>query len=244
LPGRAGVLLGLVERVVAAAPEWEQRLGLTPRLDDETLLIVRRVLKRAVRHESLFERRSSDTRLAAAFVWVVMTGNMQLGSRRRRTAKEVWGWFDVSDAASLGRSIAGDLDVYVSANETGHREPWTPIVLGDTDLLTSATRAWIVRQRNVYVQLMEDQRRAAAEYKPLRPVGGGQIELRGRPVSVSSAIKLEIDRRHQVLLFVGDRIDDPEEILVLSVPDAQLLSSRLQSALDAPASASLPRRHA
>lgn len=118
--------------------------------------------------------------------------------------------------------------------------PCGDIRLGDVTLLHTSTRRWIVDQRDASARAIEQIERSRAAARPMQR-RGDQVELRGADLGVLSAVRVQLDGPQRVMVLFGDRVDDPDEIVALTVPDAHRLVQLVQAALASPA---IPTREA
>ncbi len=208
-----------------------------PYLDVEVRTILRRLAAAAATHGARpLRSRSAPERKAAALVWLVLKGNMQLSGRSRRTAGRLWDLFGVTECASLARDIAVKMGMFrASGPGEWYVLPCKEIVLGDARLLDSRARSCLIRVRDRTIELTEQ---LAAEHeagKLVSPCGDGKVRVRGRELRFIRAMKeLNLEGRAKVIVFLGEDIMDPEDVLALSVPDAHELVASLLCALDAP----------
>jgi len=205
-------------------------------LDDEYTSIVHRLLARAIAHPAHpLRRRAGTKRIAAALVWIALKGNNAIGRRRGWTGETLWYLLGVSDCASLGRGIASGMGATPSIEAIGFdRHPTGGIVLGDSLLLHSEARRWLIEYRETQIEVIShleavrDQRRFCVERD-------GRVELRGRGVTIAGALKgISETGRAIVMLVFGESVRDPDDVMALSVPDTHQLITQLQSALDSP----------
>ena len=203
--------------------------------DAEHRAIVRRLFDAALHHPTRpLERRSDPMRIVAAVTWIALVGNMEIGrGRGRLSADLLWYELGVTSCADLGRKSAADLGMRAEGDDGCYRLPCGDIRLGDVALLHTSTRRWIIDLRDGAASAIEQIEHRRAEARPMRR-RGNQVELRGSEIGVLAALKVQPERRQVVMVLLGDEVDDPDEILALSIPDAHRLVQLLRSALAGP----------
>lgn len=117
-------------------------------LDVEHRTAMRRFLGRAaVGDSSIFRRKASPARGAAAVAWVIARANDTAGGHRSElTVGELLGAFGVTD------SVSQRAEPLLRANGVDPHERYGSIRLGTPDLLVSSTRAGLIEMRNRYPQ--------------------------------------------------------------------------------------------
>lgn len=146
LPDEDMVWDGIPEDIRARVGEYLELLDAVAeeRLDVEYRTAMRRLLARAAAHDSsIFRRKASVPRGAAAIAWAVCRANGLPGSQRRAIpATEVAGWFGTNG------SVSERAHAFLRAIGA----PWTDysgtVRLGSADLLVSARRAAIIDERD------------------------------------------------------------------------------------------------
>lgn len=202
-------------------------------VDDEYRSIIKRLIRTATRCTAQpLAGRTKPARLAAAITWIAFAGNMAVGRRARWHATDIWFWFGVGDCAALGRSIARDLGMSRPEDPFTSPFPSGDILLADLSLLHTKTRAYVVRQRELYVTMIGDDERRRRESRPMIKVGNGQVRVRAQPQQVLGAFRHAVEGRDHVFVTFGENAADPDEVIVLTIPDARLLQQHLGGALD------------
>lgn len=225
----------IAEEIIATIESATERF-----LDDEHRTIARRLVAAAATHPAHpLRRKAAPERRAAALAWIMLRGNMQLGPRRRLTGELLWELFCVSNSSYLGMSIAQKMNLLAPADPASFRSlPSKDIALGDVRLLHSEARSWLIRQRDEMVEIANQLAADRAASSLVTMYGDGKLSIRGRDTRVLTAVKaLNSHGRATVMVLLGDRIMDPDDVIGLSVPDAHQLVTALQRALDAPLSA-------
>lgn len=207
-------------------------------LDTEWRTVMRRLLARAALYApSWFTPRRKASRQAAALVWLSMSGNLAL---KRRTygwvGSDIWELFGVSSASGLGLELAEQLNMVDDGYGDLRYQYGTDVALGDIGLLHSFARRNLVQRRELARTLDEQVAERAAASQPIRHLGGGHFEIRGRAVGSPDALKgLTDEGRAQVLVaFDSEPPGFGSDLLAMSIPDARMLIRAIQRALDAP----------
>jgi len=211
----------------------------TYRFDAEYRAIVSRIFEIARTNQSRpLERRSDPKRIAAAIAWIALMGNMEIGrGRRQLSADLLWYELSVTSCADLGRKIAADLGMRACPDEDPRSLPCADIRLGDVALLHTSTRAWIVAQRDATARAIHQIEQGRAEARPFRRRQDGLVQLRGLELGVLAAVKVQPDGQQRVMVLLGSELDDPEEIVALTVPAAHRLVQLITAALHGPPAA-------
>jgi len=219
----------------AFTPSW---------LQGEHITIVHRLVARAAR-SGLQHWHRDPRRMAAAFVWLALGGNWAMGRASAVSAQDIWRWYDVSECRGLARRLCVKAQLgslYVPDDEARPLRD-LQVVFGDARLLQSSFRTFLVKSRDDMARsiVLDDRRRSSQ--RPVHWVGHGQISFKGRQVRPLWAFKApSTTGRTSVMVALGQSTDDDDyELIGLSVPDARLLVSLVQDAVDAPSNSGTTR---
>ncbi|MEO8696587.1 MAG: hypothetical protein ABI658_23955 [Acidimicrobiales bacterium] len=208
-----------------------------PWLQDEYITILHRLIARAARR-GLTHWHRDPRRMAAAFVWIALGGNVALGRGGKVPAQDIWRWYAVNDCRALARRLCVDAKLGSLYPPDDDPMPLSDlhVVFGDVRVLHSSFRAYLIKQRDVYEQLIVDSDARRSSRRPVQMVGDGQLHFRGRHLRPLWAFKApSTTGRASVMVAFGQSTDDDDyELVGLSVPDARLLLSLVQDAVDAP----------
>jgi hypothetical protein len=222
----------LVEEIIATIELAGDRF-----LDDEHRTIARRLVAAAATHPTHpLRRKTAPGKLAAALTWIMLRGNMQLGPGKRLTGQFLWELFGVSNSADLGRSIAQKMRLLAPTGGRPYRSlPSKGIALGDVRLLHSHARSWLIQRRDETIEVANQIAADRERWSLVTVRDDGNVSIRCRDQRVLTAVKaLDSNGRATVMVLLGNRIMDPDDVIAISVPDTHLLISALQHALDSP----------
>lgn len=210
----------------------------TPRwLHDEYVTILHRLVARAATRGAAGWHRD-PRRMAAAFVWLALGGNGALGRGRNVSAQEIWRWYGVGDCRALARRVCVDACLGSLYPPDDDPVPLSDlhIAFGDVQVLHSSFRRRLAKSRDDVMRLVVDLDRRRSSQRPVKWVGDGQLSFKARQVQPLWAFKApSTTGRAAVMVAFGRSTDDDDyELVGLTVPDARLLLSLVQDAVDAP----------
>lgn len=202
--------------------------------DGEHVVIARRILERIAMNEPELLHKAPTDRLAASVIWLVLRGNGEVHQRRGGvTANRIWGHFGVPSCTDRGRAMLRALGLpgvadWVSAWH-GRPDEW----LRDPGLLHSASRRTLLDERIALEARCRGELEHAARSRPVRALGNGQFQITGRQVVPSGVIaSVDGSGRPTVIMMFGETVGDPEDVLALTMDDAERLVVALDSALE------------
>lgn len=211
-------------------------------LDDERRAILSRlVMSLSAQPDVLCA--GDPARTAAALVWLV---ERSLDRGRRPDVGWVWSMYRVPQSAQRAHTLYRALGFATTEDGVRRRD------LPDPQLIPARGRQQIIDHRDRLIDEYERHRRAVEAAKPIRHLGNGQVAARGRVIRPLWAAQGSVDGvgRRMVLLAVDHvhdldgpardpsrSIDDVDEVMSMSIPDAWALLQHLQRALAFPATA-------
>lgn len=216
----------------AAGPGWL--------VDREHGTILHRLLARLSEQPEVLCNGATD-RTAAALVWLVVRSTDRSS---RPQLGWIWAVYGVAQSASRAHALYRALGF--ATGDEGARQRGFP----DPALMPARERSSIISQRDDLLGAFERHVRAVEAAKPVRKLGNGTVAARGglvRPVWAAPGtvdrtdrrmVALAIDRLHSLDEPPRDRsraMDDVDEVISLTVPDAWALIRHLQVALGASA---------
>jgi len=220
----------LVEEVLAAL-EAAFESPLSPPIDVEYRTITRRLLARVADRDSSVLVGTAAPRVAAALAWVAMSGNEDLKKGTTFTTQDLWKAFGVTNCSDRGRSIHRALDFI--APEQAWEYPYrrrSDVLLNDARFMHSRNRAALVRQRDALIAAILQERALGAQRHPVT-LQDGYRHVEARPITPRSAQRAAVDGRRPVIaVTLGERRND-NEVVALSIHDAQRLVVMLEQAL-------------
>lgn len=204
--------------------------------------IIHRLVERLAAQPEVLSS-GEPVRTAAALVWLLVRSR---DPRDRPDLGWVWSVFGVPPSAARAHALYRALGF--ATGEQGVKRRALP----DPALMAARDRQRIIELRDRFLDEFDRHLRAVEAAKPIRHVGDGRLTARGgviRPVWAAQGTIDGVGRR--MVMLAVDRVaaldqpprddarplDDVDEVISLSVPDAWTLLRQLQHALANPATA-------
>ena len=220
----------IVEGVLAAIDVAFESPESAP-IDVEYRTITRRLLARVADRDPSALVGTTSPRVAAAIAWVAMSGNEDLKKGTTFTAQELWKLFGVSNSTDRGRTLHRALGFVRPEQEWswgyGRR---SDVLLTDARFMHSRNRASLVRQRDaLIVAILNEQALGAAKHSVT--LQDGYLHIEARPITPRSARRAVLDAQRPVIAVALGEHRRENEVVALTIHDAQRLVVMLEQAL-------------
>jgi len=219
-----------VEAVLAAIDAAFATAPSSP-IDVEYRTITRRLLARVADRDPSTLVGTSTQRIAAALTWIAMSGNEDLKKGTTLTTQDLWQVFGVTNCSDRGRTIHRALGFIVPEQEWN----WSyrrrsDVFLSDPRYLHSRNRASLVRQRDALISaILQEQALGAARHSVL--LRDGYRHTSARPITPRTAQRSAVDGQRPVIAVTLGEHRGENEVVALTIHDAQRLVVMLEQAL-------------
>ena len=200
-------------------------------LDVEYRTIIRRLLARVADRDPSTLVGAAAPRIAAALTWIALSGNDELKKGTAYSTQQLWSAFGVTNCTDRGRTLLRALDFITAEQERSwyygrHGE----VVVNDARFLHSRTRASLVRQRNELITaIVQEQALGAVRHSVV--LRDDYRHTAARPITPRSAQRAAMDGERPVIAVTLGEHRHENEVVALSIHDAQRLVVMLEQAL-------------
>ena len=224
-------LVGEVVAAVDAAFDTAFEAASASPLDVEYRTITRRLLARVADRDPTTLVGSAAARIAAALAWIALSGNEELRKGSAFSTQALWGLLGVTNSGERGRTLQRALDFMTADEERGWSyRARTDVVLNDTRFLHSRHRAALVRQRDELVTaILQERALGAARHSVV--LQDDYRHIAARPITPRSAQRAAVDGQRPVIAVTLGEHRHENEVVALTIHDAQRLVVMLEQAL-------------
>jgi hypothetical protein len=200
-------------------------------IDVEYRTITRRLLARVADRDPSTLLGTTGPRIAAALTWIAMSGNEDLKKGSTLTTQDLWKVFGVTNCSDRGRTLHRALDFFAP----DHEWEWpyrrrSDVLLSDARYLHSRNRASLVRQRDELIAaILQERALGAARHSVM--LQDGYRYTSARPITPRSAQRSAVDGHRPVIAVTLGEHRHENEVVALTIHDAQRLVVMLEQAL-------------
>jgi hypothetical protein len=220
----------LVEEVLDALDAVLGTSSYSP-IDVEYRTITRRLLSRVADRDPSVLSGTSATRIAAALTWIAMSGNEDLKKGTTLSAQDLWALFGVTNTTDRGRTLYRAMDFILPEQEWQYySRRRSDVLLADARFMHSRNRSSLIRRRGELIRAIRQERGLGAAKHSITLMNG-YIHTEARPITPRSAQRSAADGKRPVIaVTLGERRGD-NEVVALTIYDAQRLVVMLEQAL-------------